>query len=131
MSDRFNDNFDDEMDYLEEDDITSVFKDMLNDPQYPEESIYINIPDKINQLSLVYKAMQKIISGDNLKIYHQINKPFIGIGSVRIVGNNITISRPDIFALAIKVATNFEICSRTNNLTEINFGFNHISRRVK
>lgn len=94
-----------------------------------EEKQYTVDADMIKVIKFTAGELWKIVSG--AKIDYYLQKPFKSMAYISIVGRDIVIKNPAVFAELSKFASNIEMYPRTDGNTQINFTYNEIGVIVK
>ena len=95
-----------------------------------EEGVFLTDFQRLHGVNLAYKAMRHIVRGVDVKISYEINEPYVSMGSVSIVGKDITITDTNVFAAAAKLADNIEVYPKVDGTTQINLTFHRLARKV-
>lgn len=95
-----------------------------------EAGTSVTVPEKVKQIETAYKAMRLITKGKNVDIIYELNAPYTSMGSVSVVGKEIVITNPALFAKVAAMASNFEVYPKTNGTVQMNFTFHNLTRKV-
>lgn len=88
-------------------------------------------PEMVARVRNTSKLLKKIVKGKDVKITCELNEPYVSMGSVSIVGNEISIENPSDFVRAAMCATNFEVYPKVDGTVQINLTFYGLARKVK
>lgn len=86
--------------------------------------------DKVEMIATVYDAVKASISGRGVKAVCELNTPYTSMGSVSIIGKEIKIVNTKLFTMAISLASNFEVYTKTNGKVQMDLTFHNITRKV-
>lgn len=103
--------------------VNSIGKTIVKEDNQPA---IINI-ENIKKLSNVFGIMKYLTRGTKSKVTYELHKPFKSMGSVTVTGKSITIRNPDLFLKAIKLSSNFDVYTKTNNTIEMDFTFHGLT----
>lgn len=88
------------------------------------ESTYTIVnDDKVKLVKDTGKTMEKILDGVDITVEVDLFEPFKNSGSITIEGEYIIVNDRDTFAKAIESCDTFEIITKTNGKTQVNFGY--------
>lgn len=112
---------------ISDEDFVKIIADMVaKEGGLPQEVI----PENVALVKAVYEAMKYAAEGTGVKVTYVLHKPYRTCGSVTIIGKNISIISPELFTKCARYASNIEIYTKTNGDTQIDFGFNNLTRTV-
>ena len=114
-----------------DDAIESILAAMRKQMERDEGNVSILAPAQMQKLSDTFRTMKRLtknISG--VKVFCEVNEPFVGIGSVSVIGKNILFNNPESFVQAIKKANNFEVYPKTDGRVQMNFTFHGLTMVV-
>lgn len=86
---------------------------------------------KIEQIKFSYNVLRYMTQGTGIKVMYKLHEPFKSMGSVSIIGKNITFSNPDWFLKVAEYASNVEAYPRTDGVVQINFTFHGITKPIR
>lgn len=95
-----------------------------------EASTSVTIPERVKRVEVAYKALRLIAKGKDVDVTYELNAPYTSMGSVSIVGKEVIITNPALFAKVAEMASNFEVYPKTNGTVEMNFTFHNLTRKV-
>lgn len=95
-----------------------------------EASTSVTIPERVRRVEVAYKALRLIAKGKDVDVTYELNAPYTSMGSVSIVGKEVIITNPALFAKVAEMASNFEVYPKTNGTVEMNFTFHNLTRKV-
>ena len=113
-----------------EEEARAAEQELARDIALQEEGVHVTNPRKLQSLQAVYKLLKYITTGKNLQISCELNKPFISMAYIEVVGNGLHFSHPEWFVLCMRLASNTELYARTDGKTQINFTFNCFTDKV-
>lgn len=103
--------------------VDSIGKTIVTEDNLPA---IINI-ENVKKLSNVFGIMKYLTRGTKSKVTYELHKPFKSMGSVTVTGKQILIRNPDLFLKAIKLSSNFDVYTKTNNTIEMDFTFHGLT----
>ena len=71
--------------------------------------------------------MKYLTKGTNAKVTYALNEPYKSMGSVSIVGKELTFSNPKWFMIAVRLASNFNVYPKTNGTVQMDFTFHGLT----
>ena len=89
------------------------------------------VPDRIRCVELVYDAICCAISKNTAKVEYEIGETFPSVAIITITGKAVLVQDTQLFAKAVSVADNFEVCPLTNGEVQINLGFYNVTRKAE
>lgn len=95
-----------------------------------EAGTSVTIPERVKRVEVAYKALRLIAKGKDVDVTYELNAPYTSMGSVSIVGKEVIITNPALFAKVAEMASNFEVYPKTNGTVEMNFTFHNLTRKV-
>ena len=98
--------------------------------QQDEEGTYITNIKRLKDVKLVYKLLKYITSGKQLQILYELNKPFISMAYISVVGRELRFDHPEWFVLCSNMASNVEIYARMDGCAQVNFTFNGFTNKI-
>lgn len=112
------DTLDEEMDYI---------ADLV---RKSEAGTSITNPRQVLRVRDAYNLLKKSVKGENVEIVCELNKPYVSMGAVTILGKEILIEDPVAFARAGALASNFEVYPKVDGTVQMNFTFHGLTRKV-
>ncbi|MCD7821038.1 MAG: hypothetical protein LUG64_02375 [Clostridiales bacterium] len=95
-----------------------------------ESGVSIAIPEKMRGVQVVYDIMKRIVKGVNVKMSCKVNQPYASTGAIIIVGKEIFITDPALFAQAMKLVSVWEVYPKTDGNIQLDLTFNGLTRKV-
>ena len=112
----------------EADEIISWFKEpILEDEKRPG----ILNPVRLQQIQFVYKTLQHITEGYNVKVSYKLNEPFKSVGSVTVEGKELVFNSPELFTRIAKVADNLDVYPLLKNRVRLTFTFHRLLNPIE
>lgn len=84
-------------------------------------------PRKVQAVLYTYKVLKYLTKGTNAKVTYALNEPYKSMGSVSIIGKELTFSNPKWFMVAVKLASNFNVYPKTNGTVQMDFTFHGLT----
>ena len=95
-----------------------------------EERILITKPEKIQQLTCVYKLLSGVSKGSGVRVTRVLNKPLKSMGYINVSATNLSITDTAKFVLAAKVVDNIEVYQKLDGTIEMNFTVHGITQEI-
>ena len=76
---------------------------------------------------IVYSIMKQFTKGRNVQVTYKLHDPYFWSGDVIVVGKDIEVMNPQMFASAINLSDNFEVYTKVDGTVVMGFGFNHLA----
>lgn len=82
-------------------------------------------PERLYHILYVYHLMRKMMNNSEVsaKVSYEIGRPTKASGVVSIVGKRLMFDDPELFVRAIDLATNFDVCPKTDGTVDFCFTF--------
>lgn len=90
------------------------------------QTAVVNV-DNVKKVVYVYKVMKYLTKSTKAKVQCDIQKPFKSMGSVTVIGKDVTFTNTEMFVKAASLASNVDIFARTDNTIEIDFTFHGLT----
>lgn len=84
-------------------------------------------PSKIKGVLYTYKVLKYLTKGTNAKVTYKLNEPYKSMGSVSVVGKDLTFSKPEWFMVAVKLSSNFNVYPKTDGTVQMTFTFHGLT----
>ena len=84
-------------------------------------------PKRVQAVLYTYKVLKYLTKGTNAKVTYALNEPYKSMGSVSIVGKELTFSNPKWFMIAVRLASNFNVYPKTNGTVQMDFTFHGLT----
>lgn len=110
--------------------VDEVIMEIANDVSKDEDGTSVIIPERVEYVETAYKALRFIAKGKNVDVTYELNEPYTSMGSVTVVGKEVIITNPVLFAKVASMASNFEVYPKTNGTVQMNFTFHNLTRKV-
>ncbi len=98
--------------------------------QQDEDGTHITNIKRLKDVKLVYKLLKYIVSGKQLQIFYELNKPYTSMAYISVVGRELRFDHPEWFVLCSNMASNVEIYARMDGCAQVNFTFNGFTNRI-
>lgn len=95
-----------------------------------EERVLITKPEKIQQLTCLYKLLYDVCNGKGVKVTRVLNKPLKSIGYINVSATNLSITDTTEFVLAVQAADNFEVYPKLDGTIEMNFTIHSLTQEI-
>ena len=88
-------------------------------------------PNKIKWVLYTYKVLKYLTKDTGAKVTYKLNEPYKSMGSVNIVGKELTFSKPEWFMIAVKLASNFNVYPKTDGTVQMDFTFHGLTEPLE
>ncbi len=99
---------------------------ILEDEYQPHE----DVSERIELVKKCYEGLKYAVAGKDIKLTYGIHDPFPSCGYISIIGEDIVVVNPNLFAGICFLADNFNIYSRIDGKIQMDFGFHGLTRKV-
>lgn len=108
--------------------IDSLLREVAKKASDGEEKASLLNTDTMLRLSCVYRIMRHLTKGQkDVTVGYEVYEPFLSMGSVSVIGKNISVRKPEWFMRAVEMASNFEVYPKTDGTVQMNFGFHGLT----
>ena len=87
-------------------------------------------PLKVKAVLYACKALKYLTRGTGAKVTYKLNEPYKSMGSVSVVGKDLSFCDSEGFVAAAKLASNLNIYPKTNGTTQIDFTFHGLTQVI-
>lgn len=112
------------------DSLDKVMMKIASDISKDEADTTMIAMEGVQQVKTAYKALRFITNGKDVDVIYELNKPYTSMGSISIIGKEIIITSPKMFARVAEMASNFEVYPKTDGTVQMNFTFHNLTRKV-
>lgn len=95
-----------------------------------ESGVSVVRPDKLEMIAAAYDAVKASTGGRGVKVSYELNAPYTSMGSISVVGKEIKIVNTKLFTMAVSLASNFEVYTKTDGTVQMDLTFHNITRKV-
>lgn len=95
-----------------------------------ESGVSVVRPDKLEMIAAAYDAVKASTGGREVKVSYELNAPYTSMGSISVVGKEIKIVNTKLFTMAVSLASNFEVYTKTDGTVQMDLTFHNIARKV-
>ncbi len=89
-------------------------------------------PYKVQQVLYTYKLLESLFKGNKYaKVNYELYEPYRSMGSVSVIGKDLTIKKPKWFIKAVELANNFEVYPKTDGTVQMNFTFHGLTTPIE
>lgn len=125
-------NYDSEfMSEIEFEETTDSFLEYIREQGGFDENISVLNPMKLKAIKYTYSAMKYLTKGTGAKVTYELHKPFNSMGSVSVVGKNLTFSNPNWIMIAARLASNFNVYPKTDGSIRMDFTFHGLTKSIE
>lgn len=89
-------------------------------------SAVANLP-RVKVLLFVYKVLQHYMHGKSAKVSYKLNEPYKSMGSVSVVGRNLTFNGEKWLLPLTQLASNFNVYPKTDGTVQMDFTFHGLT----
>jgi len=126
MEDYFDDDFDLEEDEELDEFILNLGRIILEDEYQPHK----DDPERIELVKKCYEGLKYAVTGKTIKLIYGLHNPFPSSGYISIIGEDVVIVNPYLFASICTAADYFNIYSRIDGKIQMDFGFHGLTRKL-
>lgn len=87
-------------------------------------------PYKIQQVLYTYKMLKYLTKGTKARVSYKLHAPYKSMGSVSIVGSDLSFRNTGWFMKAVHLASNFEVYPKTDGTVQMNFTFHGLTKAI-
>ena len=87
-------------------------------------------PERIRQVLYTYKVLKYMTRGTKAKVSYKLHAPYKSMGSVSVIGTDLTFSSPKWIMKAVELASNFEVYPKTDGTVQMNFTFHGLTMAI-
>lgn len=103
---------------------------IANEIAKEESGVSVVRPDKLEMIAAAYDAVKASTSGKGVKVSYELNAPYTSMGSISVTGKEIRIVNTKLFTMAVSLASNFEVYTKTDGKVQMDLTFHNITRKV-
>lgn len=103
---------------------------IANEIAKEESGVSVVRPDKLEMIAAAYDAVKASTSGKGVKVSYELNAPYTSMGSISVTGKEIKIVNTKLFTMAVSLASNFEVYTKTDGKVQMDLTFHNITRKV-
>ena len=123
-----------ESDFISEDEVNEVLDNIMQELgkeiEKEDNQDAIVVPIKVKMVMYAYKILKHLTMGTEAKVTYKLNKPYKSMGSVSVVGRNLSICDTKEFVAVAKLASNLDIYPKTNGAIQIDFTFHGLTQKL-
>ena len=123
--------FEFEKEFMTDDEVEAMLENLLDfvggqAEEQDNRNAVLNIP-KAKILMCTYKILKHLTKGSGAKVSYELNSPYKSMGSVSVVGKNISFKNSKLFTTAANLASNFNVYPKTNGTVQMDFTFHGLT----
>lgn len=88
-------------------------------------------PMKVKAVLCTYKLLKYITKGSKAKVTYELNKPYKSMGSVTVIGKELSFNKPEWFVAVAKLASNVNVYPKTNGTVQMDFTFHGLTTTIE
>lgn len=92
------------------------------------DNIYVTDPVKYGEFLKAVELAKRAFSGVDMKIDAEFNRPYVNMGSLVVIGKEISISDKESFKQICQMSENWEAYSFLGGFVQMNFAFYDIAK---
>ena len=120
-----------ENEFMSDEEVEEMLENLLTavgeQAEYDDTRTAIINPLKMKAVLYTYKVLCYLTKGTSAKVTYELNKPYKSMGSVSVIGKDITFTNPDWFMAAVKLASNFNVYPKLNGNVQMDFTFHGLT----
>lgn len=93
-------------------------------------SIFISDPVKYAEFLKAIEFSKKAFEGVDIKIDAEFNRPYVNMGSIVVIGKELSIADYKVFKKICEMSENWEVYSFLGGFVQMNFAFYDIAKLV-
>lgn len=125
-------NFDFDTEFMTEEEVEEAIDAIVHavgeQIEQEERKTAIINPTKLKQIAFTYKALRYMTKA---KVTYKLHEPYRSMGSVSVVGKNISFSHPEWFRGIAEMASNVEIYPKTDGTVQMTFTFHGLVNTIE
>ena len=110
---------DEEIDAMLDDVVLSVGEMILEE----ESKTSIINPKRVREVLVAHKTLKYLTEGTSTKVAYKLHDEFQSVGTVSVIGKDVTFPHSDWFVRACKLASNIDVYPRTDGLIRLDLTF--------
>lgn len=83
--------------------------------------------ERMKQMAFTYEVLKNLLSGQDVSVAYEVNKPFKSTGSITVEGKELVFDDTRWFAVASEFADNFEVYPLKNGKIRLAFAFHNLT----
>ena len=87
-------------------------------------------PYRIKQVLYTYKVLKYLTRGTKAKVSYELHAPYKSMGSVSVVGADLSFRNAEWITKAVELASNFEVYPKTDGTVQMNFTFHGLTKAI-
>ena len=128
-------NMDFENEFTSDEEVSEMLKnltDLIGEQAAQEDckTAVIN-PMKVKMVLCTYKLLKYITKGSKVNVTYELNKPYKSMGSVTVVGKELSFSKSEWFVAAARLASNVNVYPKTNGMVQMDFTFHGLTTTIE
>ena len=125
------DNLDFENEFISDEEVDETIESLIDLAEEQTEArdneISIMNPKRVQAVLYTYKILKYLTRGAKTKVTYELNEPCKSMGSVSIIGKELTFSNPEWFMVAVKLSSNFNVYPKTDGTVQMDFTFHGLT----
>lgn len=110
--------------------LENIVSEVANQASNEDNRTAIVNPYRMCQIAYTYKVIKYLTRGTKAKVTCELHKPYKSMGSVSVVGANLTFRNTEWFMKAVEFASNFEAYPKTDGTIQMNFTFHGLTQPI-
>lgn len=104
-----------------------IFEVLGNKIEADENRTAIVNPHRVQQVLCTYEILKRLTRGTNAKVIYDLYEPYKSMGVVSVIGSDLIFGNTEWFTKAMKLASNFEVYSKTDGTVQVDFTFHSLT----
>ena len=110
--------------------LNSIIEEIGKEAEIEDNQDAIIVPNKVRAVLYTCKVLKYLTRGTGAKVTYKLNEPYKSMGSVSVVGKDLSFCDSEGFVAAAKLASNLNIYPKTNGTTQIDFTFHGLTHVI-
>ena len=116
-----------EIDKMLDDAVLSIGEMILEE----ESKTSIINPQRIKEILITYNTLKFLAKGTGAKVTCKLHDEFHSVGTVSVMGRNVTFNHSEWFVKACQLASNIDIYPRTDNKVRLDLTFYGLTKPIE
>jgi hypothetical protein len=110
--------------------LNCIIEEIGKEAEKEDNQDAIVIPAKVKAVLYTYKALKYLTRGTGAKVTYKLNEPYKSMGSVSVVGKELSFCDSKGFVAAAKLASNLDVYPKTDGTMQIDFTFHGLTKAI-
>ncbi len=123
----------DEFEILSSEDLEefdSFISELVNEIEEEDEQTSVIDFSMYKTMQVSLAKIKSMFKGTGASVSYKLHEPYRSVGYISIVGKNLSIENPKVFAAISGLASNVEIYPKTNGTVQINLTYHGLTKPI-